>query len=58
MKTKVRVTLIAEEEVEIEVEHAEDEDPTDLNESEERAATHQASPWPRWTVDHSRVRKI
>lgn len=58
MKTKVRVTLRAEQEVEVEVEHAEDEDPTDLSADEERAAIRLGSSFPTWTVDHSDVREI
>lgn len=58
MKTKVRVTLRAEQEVEIEVEHAEYEDPTDLSAREESIAISLASPIARWTIDNCDIRKV
>lgn len=38
MKTRVRVTLRGEEQVEMEVEHEPDEDPTDLTKDDMRRA--------------------
>lgn len=59
MKTWVKVTLRAEQEVEIDVEHAEDEDPTDLSRDEERAAIRKGSSFPTWTIDSpSDIRKV
>lgn len=55
MKTKVRVTLVAETHVEIEVEHKEDESPTHLTEEEEAEAIRRASVFASWCVEGSRV---
>lgn len=53
MKTKDRVTLYAEQEVEIDVEHGPDQDPPGLSQDEERAAIAKGSSFPTWTVGAS-----
>lgn len=53
-KHKVRVTLVAECEVEIEVTAAEDEDPADLTPEEERRAIGLADFRPRWSVERTK----
>lgn len=47
---RVRVTLVAECEVDIEVEADEGYDPCDLTRDEERRAIRDAEPLPRWSV--------
>lgn len=51
MKTKVRVTLAAEEQVVIEVEHEEGDDPTDLTKEDQQRAVRAAYVFANWAVD-------
>lgn len=54
-KYKVRVTLVAECEVDIEVECDEGLDPSDLTPEEERSAIALADFRPRWSVEKAKV---
>jgi hypothetical protein len=54
VKTRVRVTLVAEEEVEIEVEHEEGNSPTDLTDADVERACCEASAFADWSVDDVR----
>lgn len=58
MKTRVKVMLYAEQEVEIEVEHAEGDDPTDLTEDDAKRVISAAEPSASWEVDWFNVRKV
>jgi hypothetical protein len=51
MKTRVRVRLVCEEEVEIDVEHEPDDDPCDLTEEDKKRAFREASSFADWDVD-------
>lgn len=51
METKVKVTLVARQEVEIYVTHEPDEDPTDLDSDDEDSALWQADTFPVWEIE-------
>lgn len=56
MKTRVRITLRAEQDVEIEVEHFEGDSPLMLSADEIREAVNKGPSFPKWTVARSDVR--